>query len=92
MRNDLTIDGYIALGTHRRAFDDWLKAEGLHNEDIFYLRIGEAHVEAKCYLRPLRISAEQGGTAWEWRRFQVSSLPPVEAFQTALIDGSECAT
>ncbi|MCA1572479.1 MAG: hypothetical protein LC798_19700 [Chloroflexi bacterium] len=88
-RPDLDMDGYVRLGTHRRAFDDWLRAEGLIDQDIFYLLIGEGYVEAKCYLRPLRLSVEQDGTAWEWRRFTVSSPPPPEAFWPARNDGED---
>lgn len=91
-RNDLDMDGYVSLGTTRKPFDDWLRAEGLIDQDIFYLLIGEGYVEAKCYLRPLRLNAEQEGTAWEWRRFSVSKPPPPEAFGPARNDGSECAT
>lgn len=80
MKNDLDMDGYMRLGTHRRAFNDWLEAEGLIDQDIFYLRIGEGYVEAKCYLRPLKKSDDQSGAAWEWRRFPVSTAPPPEAF------------
>lgn len=76
---DLDMEGYTRLGTHRRAFNDWLEAEGLEGQLIFYIRFGEGCVDAKCYLEPLRMSADQEGAAWEWRTFPVSSLPPVEA-------------
>lgn len=86
-RPDLDMDGYVRLGTTRRAFDDWLRVEGLIDQDIFYLLLGEGYVEAKCYLRPLVLNDEGDGPAWEWRRFEVSSLPPPEAFGPAHIDG-----
>lgn len=74
----LDMQGYVRLGTHRRAFDDWLRAEGLIDQSIFYMRFGEGYVEAKCYLEPKRKSDNEEGVAWEWRRLPVSSLPPVD--------------
>ena len=75
MRNDLGMEGYVRLGTRRRAFDNWLRANDLDKQLIFYMRVGEGYIDAKCYLEPRRVSVDQEGPAWEWRRFVVS-VPP----------------
>jgi hypothetical protein len=74
--NGLDMDGYIRLGKRRYAFDDWLRAEGLIDQSIFYVCFDEGFVEAKCYDDPRRLTQE-GEVAWAWRRFQVSTPPPL---------------
>lgn len=78
----LDMAGYSRLGRDRLAFDDWLREQGLLGESIFYIRFGEGYVEAMCYLDPRRLVEGTDEIAWEWRRFAVTSLPPVR------IDGS----
>lgn len=71
----LDMDGYVRLGRHRRAFDDWLRAEGLIDQNIFYMRFREGYIEAKCYLQPPTLADDGDGPAWEWRRFVTTGLP-----------------
>lgn len=75
----LDMDGYTRLGKQRHVVDDWLRAEGIIDQDIFYIRFGEGYIEAKCYLRPLVPADHYMGPAWEWRRFEVKALPPLAA-------------
>ena len=72
---ELDMDGYMALGYLRRAFDDWLRQEGLIDQMITAIRFDEGYVRAFC-LTDLPHSIDG-----EWRDFPVSAPPPPEVME-----------
>lgn len=86
----LSVEHYLALPDDlRRAVDDWLQAENLFGEDIWWFRLDEGFIDANCYLRPIQITEDRRGAKWERRRIPVQTLPPQAALTDGPISGGE---